>query len=339
MDRRQELEEELQILKAALESMDERVAALEDPESPAPSEERVSTRRGFLRLGAAAAMGAVGLAAGRALPAAAADGDPVLAGHTTNAESPTILTADGGTPPAQVLAAEQASFDSAGQANSGVFAGAVQGLAGNGAVEGVDGWAQGDSSFGVYGLTDSGFGVVGESNTGIGLYARRSGRIQQDPLTDTPQNTIPTPGDFETVRDANGAMWISGPGGSWMRPSLNSFPDPRRIWDGWYEPTAAGTYGPIDATQQVTTSGFTGGASGVPAGAQAVYCAVQSYSVGYLTLYPDGTARPGVVNWSGTVSGKLNMIFMLVPLSAAGKFLFYKNFSGRVFVDAWGFLI
>jgi hypothetical protein len=120
---------------------------------------------------------------------------------------------------------------------------------------------------------------------------------------------------------------------------LATFLNPRRVFDGNANPTAPGTYGPIDATVQVTTSGWPGGASGVVVGAQAAFCAVQSFSSGVMTLYPDGASDPGIANWSGTTDGPLNMTYMLVPLSVAGKFRIHKLFTGRAFVDVWGYLL
>jgi len=335
MDRHERLEEQIRVMQVTIDRLQQRLASLESGGTPATTTETApSTRRGFLRLGAAAAVGAVGLAAGRAIPASAATGGNMILGQANAADQATTVQGEGLTPPTQVLAAKDAAFVPADLTTAGGFSGTLQGLGGTGAVEGVDGWAQGASSFGVYGLTDAGFGVVGESDTGVSLYARRSGRIQQDPLADTPQNSIPTPGSFETVRDANGAMWISGPGNTWMRPSLNSFPNPRRVVG---QAMVKGViYGPFDATVKIG-----GGSSGVPAGAQAAYCAVQSYSPGVLTLYPDLAADTGTANYSGTGTAgtKLNMLYVLVPLSSAGKFKIHSYITGNVYVDVWGFLI
>jgi hypothetical protein len=120
---------------------------------------------------------------------------------------------------------------------------------------------------------------------------------------------------------------------------LAIFPNPRRVFDGYVNPTAPGTYGPIDATAQVTTSGWTGGPSGVVVGALAAFCAVQSFTSGVMTLFPDATTDPGVANWSGTATGPLNLTYMLVPLSIAGKFRMHKYFTGQAFVDVWGYLL
>ena len=335
MNRQEQLEEQIRILNRTIEEMGERLAALEGREAAQPaSGSEPSTRRGFLRLGAAAAVGAAGLAAGHVLPVSATTGGNTILGQANTADLPTTVQGEGGSPPTKVLAALDKNFSNMALTAAGGFAGTLQGLGGSGQVEGVDGWAQGASSFGVYGLTDTGFGVVGESDLGISLYARRSGRIQQDPLTDTPQNTIPTPGNFEMVRDSNGAMWISGPGNTWMRPSLNSFPNPRRVLG--QHMNSGTTYGPFNATVKLG-----GGSTGVPLGAQSAYCAVQSYSPGVLTLFPFGTADTGTANYSGTGTAgtKLNMLYVLVPLSSDGKFMIHSYITGNVYVDVWGFLI
>src|SRR5712691_2559853 len=121
-----------------------------------------------------------------------------------------------------------------------------------------------------------------------------------------------------------------------LNPGMTLFPNGRRVWDGFTQPVGPGTYGPIDATTQVYPSVAP---SGVPAGAKAAFCAVQSYSAGYLTIYPDGTTPPIVANWTGTTEGSLNLLYMFVPLSAAGKFDFVANFTGRKFFDVWGYVV
>jgi hypothetical protein len=345
MDRSQELEEQVRQLTRTVNEMRGRMARLEGKERSEGNAHSPSSRRGFLKLGAGAALGAVGLAAAKVIPATAATGGTFMLGQANLAAAPTTLQGDIESsvgPPTQVLAAEAAGF--VATTGTGAFAGPLQGLGGQGGTDpltatpadGVDGWAEGIQAFGVYGLTDAGVGVTGESSTGVGLYARSSGRILQDPRPAGVPNY--TPNNFETVRDANGTMWISGPGGTWMRPSLNPFPNPRRIVDGFAHPMTSGvTYGPFDATLE--SDGVT--PTGVPPGALAAWCAVQSYKPGVLTIYPDLTADPLIANFSGTgnLGSSLNMLYMLVPLSAAGKFKVHSYITGIVVIDAWGFLI
>jgi hypothetical protein len=344
MRRTEEIEDQVRNLTRTVDEMRSRIAELEGREPNIGNGTGASSRRGFLRLGAAAALGAVGLAASKAVPATAANGGNFVLGSANLAASSTTIQGDVEAgpigPPTRVLAAEDAAFSSASLTNAGGFLGTLQGLGGaSGVIEGVDGWAQGAQAFAVYGLTDSGTGVVGESATGIGLYSRRSGRIRQDGLA-TPGMPAYTPNDFEQVRDSTGVLWISTAGGTWRQVmtadrGLHLFPNPRRIYDGFAQPTAPGTYGPIDATVSVSPAG----PSGVPAGAQAAFCAVQSFNAGVMTLFPDLAADPGIASWSGTANGPLNLLYMFVPLSPAGKFKIHTYFTGQKFIDAWGYLV
>jgi hypothetical protein len=340
MNRTEELEDQVRQLTSTVDEMKARMTRLEAEPQDKNGTKR-SSRRGFLRLGAAAALGSVGWVAAKAIPASAATGGPVLLGTANNADLPTTVAGTGTNP--QIVAAIDPTFTQSALTTAGGFFGALQGLgsanAGNVAVEGVDGWAQGTKAFGVYGLTDAGTGVTGESSTGIGLYARASGRIRQDGLTAAGMPTW-APNDFEFVRDTNGVPYVSVAGGVWKQVAtglgMNIFPNPRRVYNGFAQPTAPGTYGPVDATTQVYP---TVAPSGVPAGAQAAFCAVQSYSAGVLSIYPDLTSNPQIANWSGTANGPLNLLYMFVPLSPAGKFLFTAYFTGIRVFDVWGYLM
>jgi hypothetical protein len=341
MNRTEELEDQVRRLTSTVDEMKARMIKLETAEPDNQNGSKRSSRRGFLRLGAAAALGSLGWAAAKTIPASALTGGPTLLGTANLAENPTTIAADGVTPPVQVLAAMDSTFTPADLATAGGFTGTLRGL-GPGAnvlnppVEGVDGWAQGTRAYGVYGLTDSGTGVVGEAATGIGLYARRSGRIRQDGLT-TAGTPVHAPNDFEFVRDSNGEPYVSVAGGAWRRlTTFEIFPNPRRVYNGFAQPRVAGTYGPVDATKQVYP---TPAPSGVPVGAKAAFCAVQSYSSGVMTIYPDGTSNPLIANWAGAVDGPLNLLWMFVPLSAAGKFNFATYFNGIYVFDAWGYLM
>ena len=90
-------------------------------------------------------------------------------------------------------------------------------------------------------------------------------------------------------------------------------------------------YGPFDATT-----------GGVPTGASAAYCAVQSNMAGILTLYPDSSAGTGgdtgIANYSVTGNNQLNMLYMMVPISATGLFRIHSFITGQVFVDVWGYV-
>jgi len=116
----------------------------------------VSRRMMGKALGAAAAgvVGAVALAEVGAGPAAAADGDSITAGHTTNAESATVVNFDGSaTAPGIVFLANDSSFG----ASDATFSAALGGFA-----------ATGHVGCGVYGYSQipGGNGVVGEIGGG-----------------------------------------------------------------------------------------------------------------------------------------------------------------------------
>ena len=100
--------------------------------------------------------------------------------------------------------------------------------------------------------------------------------------------------------------------------------------------TSGVTYGPINSMLQF--DGVT--PTGIPAGATAAFCAVQSYTPGVLTLFPDGGTDPMIANYSGTGTqgASLNMVYMMVPLSTAGKFKIHSYITGKVYVDAWGYV-
>ena len=111
-------------------------------------------------------------------------------------------------------------------------------------------------------------------------------------------------------------------------PSFTAFSGPRRVFGDGSVISNGTTTAAIDATL-----------GGVPAGAGSAYCAVQATNPGVLTLFPDGAADPGIANWANTgAGGQLALFYMLVPLSAAGKFKIHSYLTGQIYVDVWGYL-
>ena len=140
---------------------------------------------------------------------------------------------------------------------------------------------------------------------------------------------------FGTANNPTAHQFFGARLGWLLNPGLTLFPDPRRVVDGFATPFASGTtYGPFDATLKQA-----GGASGVPAGATAAFCAVQSYSAGVLTIFPDLTNDTLLASYTAPVDGTLNLTYMMVPLSAAAKFKIHSYISGHVFVDVWGYAV
>jgi hypothetical protein len=299
MDRDQELEDRVRNLSRTIEEMRNRMARLEGRNSDG-DDVKQSNRRGFLRLGAGAVLGALGWAAVKAVPASAATGGNMILGCANSADAATTLTTTGADP--QVLAVE-----AAGQTFAGTFNGPLQGLGiSTGAVEGVDGWAGGSLGAGVQGVTDSGYGVVGVADTGIGLYAQTSGRFRQDGLL---ASGLPgySPNLYEQVRDADGILWIHNATGHWRRVNTvrvdaadgSGTPfAPFRVYDsrtGGAARKGAGT------TTHIAIAGQGSGASTIPADAVAVMgnlTATQYTGTGFLALSPDGvTVATSSVNF------------------------------------------
>jgi hypothetical protein len=299
MDRTQELEERVRNLSQTIEEMRSRMARLEGRD-PALAVEKHSDRRGFLRLGAGAVLGALGWAAVRAVPASAATGGSMVLGNPNSADAATTLITTGADP--QVLGVEAAGTTWV-EGTTGTFTAPLQGLGtGQGAsttlVDGVDGWAGGTKGAGVYGLSDTGYGVIGESNQGIGLYARTSGRIRQDGLLAAGlPGYIPNP--FEQVRDLNGVLWISDVTGAWRRVNTvrvdaadgSGVPfAPFRVFD---TRLAGGARKGAGTTTVIPIANQGAGASNIPLDAVAVMgnlTATAYTGSGFLALSPAGVA-------------------------------------------------
>ena len=341
-----ELENQIANLAAEVEKMRARIASLEGGGAASPPDKRRRTRRDMLKLGGAAALGAIGAAAMRTAPADAATGDNMVAGQANTANATTSIAGTGHSSPIEVFEAKASDFDMAARdaalAPDGQFGGALQGLGGPSAAsapdfrEGVDGWASGDTAYGVYGLTDSGVGVTGESDTGISLYARGTGRVRQDPMP--AGNPGFTPNEMEQVRDADGTLWLSNSAGNWRRATtFELFPTPRRVY-------GPGTY--LNVGQQVlnldATQMYKGlGPTGLPAGAVAAWCAVSTLEPAVLSFYPAGTPDPhvGSVGVMGTATISAQISHLLIPLNASGHFSFTNmKTKARVFIDVWGYI-
>jgi hypothetical protein len=296
MDRNQELEEELQCLAHTVAELRGRLARLEGRGSSTEAKPSRSDRRGFLRLGAGAALGALGWAAVKAVPASAATGNNMVLGTSMVAENGTQVAGDSGNPiPIFSASAQGTNWV---QGTTGSFAGPLQGLGAASnvtPVDGVDGWASGLMSAGVYGLTDSGYGVIGESSTGADLYARGSGRIMQNHRGAGLPNFIPGP-EMEQVRDLDGVLWIHNALGEWRRVNTTrvdradgsgaAFKPFRRI------DTRSGAIKAAGSVTVVSIAGTGTGASAIPPDAIAAVgnlTATAYTGAGFLAIMPAGT--------------------------------------------------
>ncbi len=350
MANKRELEEQIARLTAAVEEMRARMTGLEGATGRPSGLETQRSRRDLLRMGGAAALGAVGAAAMRIVPAAATDGSAVLAGQDNTSTLPTTIS--GTAAPAEIFGAKQSDFP--GLPGASTFSGAIQGYGGvsgpgTAYADGVDGFASGGdpvtgshTAFGVYGLTDSGTGVTGEAVTGVSLYARGTGRLRQDnlPLATNPTLQGFTANLMEQVRTSDGALWVSNPSGTWRRATtFEVFSNPRRVYGtgAFVNPNTAVPN--IDATARIPSAG--GGPSGVPAGATAAWAAVQSYEPAVIGFYPTGSPDPlgGAFGVMGTAGISVQVSFLMIPLNSSGHFSFTnRKTKARIFIDVWGYL-
>jgi hypothetical protein len=335
------IQQELTELRLRLEAQATEIAHLKKRDGGsartevAAKERNAYSRSGFFKLAAASAAGAVALGLSDAPPAAALNGFPITLGSATtnDAASTTGLTVTSGANVGTLFSVNNSTTASAG--TTGVVA------YGNSSGTGVEGVANGASGFGVLGSTSSGYGVVGQSTSGVDLAANGTGRVFIAPQFLAGPPLIGTFMKGEVVIDQNGAVFVCIAGGSpgtWTQLSttlqgLQSFPNPRRVLG------QAVTYGQVLTGINATVK-KSGGPTGVPAGARAAYCAVESDQAGRLTLYPGGTTDTGIANWTNNgLDGLLFLSYMLIPLAANGTFNVHSYITGNIYIDAWGYLL
>ena len=324
MDRTKELEEQVLKLSLTVDEMRSRMLRLEGPPTEHHNGSAPRSRRGFLRMGIAAAAGAVGLGALKAVPTSAATGGNMMLGQANLAANPTTLQGQTSNP-IPTLAVEDQGFNPSNLAfwqnqvaPPETFTAPLQGLGTAGQTEGIDAWAQGPTAYAVYGLTDAGTGVTGESFSGIGLYSRGTGRFRQDPQGAQGAGVAPTygPNLYEQVRDGAGVLWVHNAAGQWRRVNSlrtdtadglgNAF-KPLRLVDT--RGGIGGVTGPVagGSTKIFTVAGAGTLASSIPADAVAVVgnlTAVGWNVSGWLTIFPAGVpynpnADPSSMNFSG----------------------------------------
>lgn len=331
IDRTQELEEKIHRLTRSIEEMRAEIAGLQGGAPSRP--EASSSRRNFLRMGMAAAAGAVGWAAVKAVPAAAATGGYMVLGSANVAENSTTLQADAAITGGEVLGVESQNFSSSGLTTalatfSESFTAPLRSLGDStGSIEGFDAWADGASAYAILGFTDQGTGVVGEALHGIGLYARTTGRIRQDPQGAAGKPGY-SPNNMEQVRDADGVLWIHDASGNWRRvnslrtdtaDASGAFFKPFRLID-----TRSGAIKAPGSVTSIPVAGQGSGASSVPANAIAVcgnLTAAGYTGGGFLTIMPDGITigtGPGQYNPSSDPS---SVNFIVGQYAIANSFI------------------
>lgn len=330
-----------------------RASAPEAPEvGDLPVGDAPRSRRDALRLAAVGIAGGVGGAVVSAGPARAADGSNVVVGSrnvSSNNNTVTTVEANGA----------GAAYALATDPNLNPFPAGLLAL-GNAGGDGLRGVSTGDLGYGVVGLGDTGYGVVGRSGAGISLYAAGTGRLLQDlsPWTGAPKAANGTFFEGETVRDANGDMWIctaDGNPGSWSRvaavPSnarggaTALLPTPFRLLDTRPGTSAAdGTKG-ARTNGQVTTITATGrsfnGLQTVPRGAYGIVgnlTVTGPSSGGHVSVFPADSGVPNTSNLN-FAAGSTIANAVTVGLSSGGQ-LKIRVVGGptHVILDVAGYL-
>jgi hypothetical protein len=365
MDRTQELEEQVRRLSQSVDEMRAEIAGIHGGKDNQPKGSS-SSRRGFLRLGIAAAAGALGWAAVKAVPAAAATGGPMLLGSTNVAENATTLQADAAITGGEVLGVESQNFSQANLTTAlstftETFAAPLRALGDSaGTVEGFDAWADGPSAYAIWGLTDHGTGITGEAIHGIGVYSRGTGRIRQDPQN-LPGPPSYAPNLMEQIRDANGVLWIHNASATltdWRR--VNTLRTDKSDGSGApFKPVRiadtrsgiGGFTGPIANAQVKSFNVITLSGGTIPADAIAVtgnLTATGWNLNGFLTIFPGGTlynpnADPSSMNFSGTAYAWANSFVVgLGTGGSAGQVSVYTGTFGsghtNFIIDITGYI-
>jgi hypothetical protein len=303
-------------LAAALEAVEvlqRRVDALEAvAPAQAPTEPRTAaTTRRALLTSAGVAAGAGALSLFKASPAAAANGDPLLAGAGVTATTTTSVekTVSGGIAFAVYGTSGMGLFSSVN--GTGAIAVAGQTDVGRGA----QGVASG-AGIGVLGSATAAGGIGGSFQGGdVALRLDGNGRLRQglSGSTGAPQSGTAVKGD--TLRDNNGDVYVctvSGSPGTWERlarvtsgyagGALHLLPKPVRVKDtrtGQAAFSVGGGPYAKDTETAVTVSGLTFDGVTIPAGVTGVLgniTVVGPVGSGFVTVFPFGATKPGTSN-------------------------------------------
>lgn len=332
-------------------------------------------RRELLRqlavAGAGAAAGAAGaVVAGQTSPAAAANGQPILAAVSNDATAPTLVSWAAGPP----LGDQGASVLTVGEAAPGtgpadavpLFPAAVGGYGVAKVANGVHGSTRSASGYGVVAAnaaapTPSQPAPVALALAALGAHVRflppsALGGDGQQIGVSTAQHTA-----GELVIDDAFNLWYSVPVAGaqigWVKlagrdtaGSFHPLPVPLRAYDSrtGSGPAASGE-GPMTGGQERTldiTVGFEGDSpdlvDAVPQSATAAalnITVVDTVGSGFLAVYAGGLPYPGTsnINWSG--AGQITANFAIAATSVNGEITVHAggNGSANVIVDVTGY--
>ncbi len=223
------------------------------------------------------------------------------------------------------------------------------------------------TGFGLWGYSPSfGIGVVAESSTGYDFASWGTGVINVNVQTSV---GAPANGNFkigDSIRDANGELWLctaGGTPGTWVRAShaqaryaggaINFLPVPIRVIDTrpGMNPAAPlpTTKAPLASGQTYTfqITGTAVGSSSVPAGAVGIYANVTVVfpsGSGNLVFYPADQPQPvsSTINYpKGAVVDNMAFVTLSTASGAAGALKVFVNGPGNtdLVVDIAGFIM
>ena len=304
-----ELEARIAELEGTVERLTATVAHLTRRPAPGqPAPDGGVDRRTVLRLAAAAAGGAVVAPLALAGPAAADNGNAIIIGalNTTTPGNGANTVLDQTPTAGGAHTHFQVRHSAADPQPTGVEINAPLWGTGSTDGEGILGWAPGSAGFGVYGTSNAGFGVVGQSDTGVDILAFGTGRLSQvDAFVATGGPPAYESDLFETVRDDEGVVWLSGTaatGGPWRRANSVIPISPIRVWDSrnaggapaaGVTPPPGAVQGPFNAGTTVTLS--LAGYQGLPTAISGLVCVltvITPATAGFIRAFPGGATPP-----------------------------------------------
>jgi hypothetical protein len=303
-----------------------------------------SSRRGMLRLAGAAAAGTAAAVAANALPAAAADLDPLRVGELATTTPTTRLTTgliyeNSSRPQVSYLTAstdanifvvrDNPSGTILFNPSSSSYPSAVAGYGYTVLPHGVYGFTQNDG----YGIVGNGAGAGSRGALMRGLKCN----VELFSAGNAPASRTDAHAKGELIEDVDGNLWVcvvTGSPGTWRKvagpATAGAFHavTPFRVYDSRAGQPLAG---PIANGQNRSVSvadsrdlntGVVITANAVPAGATAISCnltVVNTLGGGFLTINPGGVTTPGAASVNWTAAGQVLNNGIIAAINATSR--------------------
>jgi hypothetical protein len=324
-----------------------------EPTAVDAASEPASSRRRMLQVLAAGAAGAAAAGVAGVVgagSAAAADGDPLKLGDSTNTHtSVTIVNYTGATVPASTTI--EAGDETAGNNtiltnNFGGQGTALLGVAGSTGNQqiGIIGWSKKPGGTGLIGFTGNAGAYGGEFFGGQAELRLRPGGAAPTTLTNAHQAG-------ELYEDADANLWLcvaAGTPGTWRMLSgpkaagaLTLLPSPARVYDSRTAdgPLAGGSSRTVSLAQGTVAGTPT---PAVPAGATGALISLTldaTVQSGFLSVFAAGLAYPGTSNANWYTTGQILAVTTVSAVDAAAAVTLNAGGPGRteVIVDVIGF--